>query len=128
MSSRGIGFESVAPRKLLASVSACLPRGCLFSEKTSRNLPWKVLACCPPCRPSRGNAYMFLRERKSNRSEDPWHESSALRSTAENGARCRGISADVHCRWAEEIAHRETHRRKEKCSRRCDRRYTGNPP
>jgi len=99
----GIGFESVDLRRLLGSVSACSPRGCQFSGKTSRNPQWRARACCLPCRPSRGNGCMFPRERKSNRWEDPGRESSGLRSARENGARCRGISAAAHCRWKRKL-------------------------
>src|SRR5580704_11537901 len=103
MSLPGPGSESVDLGKLLPSVGSCLPMGCPSSGRISRNLPWTAHACSPPYR--------------LNRSEDPSRVWIALRSTAENGARCRGISAVADCCWEEEIARRETHRHKEKCSR-----------
>ena len=128
MSLPGPGFESVDPWPRLAFASAYLPRGCPSSGKTSRNRRWRARACFPPYTPDRGSACTFLRGSKSNRWEDPWHGSSGPHSTPENGARCREISAAAHCRWEEGIARRETHRRKEKCSRRCDPRCTENHP
>ncbi len=122
------GSESADPWSLLAFAPACLPRECPFSETISRNRPWTARACSPPCMPNRGSACRFPRGRKSNRWEDPGRGWSGPPSTAWNDSRCREISAAAHCRWEEETARREKHRRKEKCSRRCGRRCTETRP
>src|SRR5580658_841261 len=118
------------PRNLLATDSACSPRGYPSSGKTSRNLNlrWTAHRSSPPCTLNRGNACTFPRGRKLNRSEGLEHGSNGPPSTAENRARYRGISVAAHCRWEEGIAHKEKHHHTEKCSRQCDRRCTGNPP
>src|ERR1700683_2181167 len=127
--SRGaVEFESAAPQNRFAPVPACSPTECPFFETTSRNRQSRVRACCLPCKPSRGSACTFPRERRWSRSEDLWHESSELLLTEWNDARCREISAAVRWRWEAGIARRETHRRTEKCSRRYGPRCTDSRP
>jgi len=42
-------IESVDLRRPARVRSACSPRGCQFSGKTSRNPQWRARACCLPC-------------------------------------------------------------------------------